>query len=61
MDNIKSNAKNGFFLMNRPTNNRNVTLDQIIFGCYQILTELSEKKDSKKNSPEVAFSENKNP
>ncbi|MHA1991855.1 MAG: hypothetical protein ACW981_16745 [Candidatus Hodarchaeales archaeon] len=47
--------------MNRPTNNRNVTLDQIIFGCYQILTELSEKKDSKKNSPEVAFSENKNP
>ncbi|MHA1984021.1 MAG: hypothetical protein ACW967_06680 [Candidatus Hodarchaeales archaeon] len=47
--------------MNRPTNNRNVTLDQIIFVCYQILTELSEKKDSKKNSEEIVFSEIKKP
>ena len=41
------------FSMNQPTNKKDITLDQIIFGCYQILFEVSKKYGSEKKESQI--------
>lgn len=46
--------------MCRPTNNPQITLDQVVLSCVQILTEASKKSDTNTNSVKALFSEKKN-